>query len=322
MTIADTGFPGSPNAGTGPAIPNHVGCPGRIATRQKCSSTPSEANAPFTWSCSPTDTPPDTHTMSESASARESATRVASAESGTVSLNTTSPPARATWAPTVSGFELQIRPGAGSDPGGASSSPVASTATRGRRAHAAAPRPTLASTPSSAGPSSVPWVSTVVPARTSSPARRMFAPSSGVPTSTRPPAISVRSTGTTVAAPSGTTAPVEMRIASPASSAPANGCPARDSPTTGRAPVAPGPTAKPSMAELSNGGTSTSLCTSSASTRPSASATGTSAASSGTIWASTKRRASSMPIGSATHGIIPPRRCVRWPRPPRRPLRA
>ena len=38
--------------------PNHVGLPGRSATRQNTSSTPLVASAGLTWSCGPTDTPP------------------------------------------------------------------------------------------------------------------------------------------------------------------------------------------------------------------------------------------------------------------------
>ncbi len=108
-----------------------------------------------------------------------------------------------------------MRPGPSGSPGSASSSPVTSTATRGRRAQASRPRPTDAATPSSAGPSTVPRRRTTSPARTSSPARRTLSPSSDASTRTRSPARSVRSTGTTAVAPSGTAAPVEMRIAVP-----------------------------------------------------------------------------------------------------------
>ena len=72
--------------------------------------------------------------------------------------------------------------------------------------------------------------------------------------------------------PSGTAAPVEIRIASPAWRARSVGAPARDSPTTGRSPPLVSPTTYPSRADESNGGRSPSLSTSSASTRPSASA--------------------------------------------------
>ena len=41
VTIAQTGLPGRPNTSVSSRVPNHVGLPGRSATRQKRSSTPS-----------------------------------------------------------------------------------------------------------------------------------------------------------------------------------------------------------------------------------------------------------------------------------------
>ena len=60
-------------------------------------------------------------------------------------------------------------------PGATSSSPVASIATRGRRAHGRSPRPAATAMASSAGPSTVPAISARAPARRSSPASRMLA---------------------------------------------------------------------------------------------------------------------------------------------------
>ena len=54
--------------------------------------------AGFTWSCGPTDTPPQTHTTSDLATARESASRVARRLVGTVSTPVTVAPARSAWA--------------------------------------------------------------------------------------------------------------------------------------------------------------------------------------------------------------------------------
>ena len=116
-----------------------------------------------------------------------------------------------------------------------SSSPVVSTATRGRRAHSTSARPTEAITPASAGPISAPARSTVSPGPMSSPARRTSLPAAtSTPTSTvsRPPSVS--STRTTASAPSGSIAPVEIAIASPAPSPRAAGWPALDSSTTVR----------------------------------------------------------------------------------------
>jgi hypothetical protein len=58
VTIADTGLPGKPKHKVPARAPKKVGLPGRSATPQKTSSTPSAANAGRTWSCGPTDTPP------------------------------------------------------------------------------------------------------------------------------------------------------------------------------------------------------------------------------------------------------------------------
>src|SRR5581483_6253718 len=84
------------------------------------------------------------------------------------------------------------------------------------------------------------------------------------------------STGTTASAPSGTTAPVEISIASPGPRTTPAGRPAADAPTTdsrpGRSELR---TAKPSIAELGKGGRSTSALAGAARTRPAALASGT-----------------------------------------------
>ena len=77
MTIAETGLPGRPRTSTPLRAPNHVGLPGCSATRQKRCSTPSRASAGLTWSCGPTETPPETTTRSAAASASSSAAAVA-----------------------------------------------------------------------------------------------------------------------------------------------------------------------------------------------------------------------------------------------------
>ncbi len=65
VTIADTGLPGRPKTSVPPgATPNQVGLPGFRATRQKTCSTPSASRAALTWSCSPTETPPEITAMS------------------------------------------------------------------------------------------------------------------------------------------------------------------------------------------------------------------------------------------------------------------
>ena len=112
---------------------------------------------------------------------------------------------------------------------------------------------------------------------------------------------------TTASAPSGSTAPVEMAIAWPALSAWGAGCPARDSPMSSRRTGEPTPaqarsparTAKPSMAEQSNGGTGCVAVTSQASTRASAALSSSVSSPSGRARLSTIWRASSSSISVA-----------------------
>ena len=208
VTMADTGLPGSPKASVRPpgpsAVPNQVGCPGRRLTPQKRSSTPSAANAPSRGRArQPTRRPTRTPRRPRER-ARE---RRAGGAAGRPGRPPPPPPRRPRRWPVrraPGGWSSRSGLGRAAAPGSASSSPVASTATRGRRAQLTSARPTPAATPSAAGPSGVPARSTVWPARTSSPARRMFAPSGIAGTVTRPSALSVRSTGTTAAAPAGT----------------------------------------------------------------------------------------------------------------------
>ena len=84
-----------------------------------------------------------------------------------------------------------------------------------------------------------------------------------------------------------------------------NGCPARASPTTSSSAAGPATTAKPSIAELSKGGTSSVLVTSSASTRPSAGVQRHRLVPEPRVTASsTRRRASSIVIRSLTGAIF------------------
>jgi hypothetical protein len=69
-------------------------------------------------------------------------------------------------------------------------------------------------------------------------------------------------------------------------------------------PAGPATTANPSIAELSKGGTSMALVTSSASTRPSADPSATGSSPSRVTASSTRRRASSIAISSLTGAIF------------------
>ena len=93
-----------------PRTPNQVGRPGRSATPQNSCSTPSSVNASFTWSCGPTETPPQT-TATSASSARSRASRVAPGSSGHRSLAITSAPAPRARAGIVCAFELRTPPG-------------------------------------------------------------------------------------------------------------------------------------------------------------------------------------------------------------------
>ena len=109
-----------------------------------------------------------------------------------------------------------------------------------------------------------------------------------------------RSIGTTASAPSGTAPPVAIPIASPAASGRSAGRPAAIRKPTGSVPgVSSARIAKPSIAELGNGGRSTAARASSARTRPDAAATGTCSDPSGRACASTASSAASSVSSSA-----------------------
>ena len=90
-----------------------------------------------------------------------------------------------------------------------------------------------------------------------------------------------------------------MRTAVPGMSPASCGWPARASPLTSSARAGPASSAKPSMAEESNGGTSTALVRSSASTLARASASATRSEPSEPTAPSTRSRPSSIEISTA-----------------------
>jgi hypothetical protein len=116
------------------------------------------------------------------------------------------------------------------------------TPIRGRGWARTSATPSDASTPTRAGVISSPAVSTTSPGFRSSPAALRWVPGSTATSmrTARPPSSRVvRSTITTASAPSGSGAPVKMRMASPAPSARVAGCPAATSCTTGSVTGAP-----------------------------------------------------------------------------------
>ena len=105
----------------------------------------------------------------------------------------------------------------------------------------------------------------------------------------------------TASAPSGTTPPVEIAIASPGASGRSAGRPAATCPTTGRRPGrSAARTAYPSIAELANGGRSTTARAGSAVTRPAAVPTATLSADSVDTCSSTRACASCMVSNAPT----------------------
>ena len=150
-------------------------------------------------------------------------------------------------------------------------------ATRGRAPQRGCETPAAASAAMRDGESVVPAGTTRSPARTSPPSGRTFAPGSTASgTSTASSCSVTSSTGTTASAPSGTTPPVAIPIASPAPSGRGAGFPAATCATIGSVPgVSAARRANPSIAELGKRGRSIAARASSASTRHAASAIAT-----------------------------------------------
>ncbi len=124
-------------------------------------------------------------------------------------------------------------PGARGSPGRVSSSPVATTATRGLRVTSTSARSPAASTATSRGVMRRPRSMSRSPARKSRPRRRTFSPGCGACVMrTLSPSGTASSWITTASAPSGTTPPVKIRTAWPATTRPSKGCPAGASPIT------------------------------------------------------------------------------------------
>ena len=107
-------------------------CPaGRRRARGRCG--PTASNAVRTTSYGPTDTPPDTTTMSASAIPRRSRASTSSSRSAAIPSSRGTPPASRTSARSPGPFASGIPAGPRSVPAARTSSPVARTATTGRR---------------------------------------------------------------------------------------------------------------------------------------------------------------------------------------------
>ncbi len=165
--------------------------------------------------------------------------------------------------------------------------------------------PAAASAPSCAGRRRVPASTTTSPRRTSPPEGRMLAPTAtGSDSSIVLSFSTTYSKGMTASAPAGTTPPVAIPIASPSSSDLPAGLPAGMRSRTGSRPgVSLDRRAKPSIAELSNGGSSTRDLAGSARTRPAPESSTTGSASSGRTRSRISRCASSMDKSAPTSRI-------------------
>ena len=200
-----------------------------------------------------------------------------------------------------------MRPGASGSPGRTSSSPVTTSATRGRAAQRSSRPPDRGRHPQLRRPQrGAAFAAPVSPARMSSPARRMFVArlERRAPARARPPP---RCAPPAPPRRRPRAPPRRWRSARRRPPPPRSGRGARRGtrPTTGSSPAGPATSAKPSIAELSKGGTSPVADTSSASTRPSARSSATSSAPSGLTSASTRRRASSIAISPLMPPILP-----------------
>src|SRR3989442_7907247 len=174
-------------------------------------------------------------------------------------------------------------------------------ATCGRRAHVTRSSPAAANAPICAAPNSEPRGTTTSPEPTSPPRGRTLSPWPTVSAiSTSLSCSTTYSRGMTASAPSGTTPPVAIAIASPASRDRGAGTPAAIRATTGRRPgVSRERSAKPSIAELGKGGRATAACASSATMRPAACPIGTASVSRGATRSRTRASAAASESSSA-----------------------
>ena len=289
MTIAETGLPGRPNTSCCSRVPNHVGLPGFSAIPQKRSCGAQLARAcRVTWSCAPTETPP------QSTSTSLAPERAGDHLAGGAADRRRRPPARRQGARRSS-------PAPGSRGRWSCRSlrraaPLARLEQlitggdhrhqRPARAATGSPVPSEAATPSAAGPSVLPGAEhhgagRGCPRRCGGCRRRRGPARAGG--RARRGALHVLDRHHRVG-PAGSIAPVEMdrRLQRPDRLAASGVRLATRPPARASRARPPGPrrgpplrTAKPSIAELSNGGTGRRCAARRASTRPSASSSAT-----------------------------------------------
>ena len=205
-----------------------------MAIFQKSSRNPTPPSPACTRSWSPTLAPPVVTSMSAPRAAAAAAA-IAAAVSPATGSTVASAPASRTRAARQCALELTMPPAPIASPGRLSSSPVASTATRGRRCTASQGWLPAAASPTSRAPSRRPAGNRRSPAAKSWPWRLMCCPALGAsPTITVSASAWASSCSSTQSAPGGMMLPVNRRTASPHFSVPSNGRPAGAAPTTRR----------------------------------------------------------------------------------------
>ena len=223
VKTADVGNPGRTTTGFDATTDKRIGLPGLRATpwttipgelgRRSASRTiASELMSP-----SPFDVPPESKTTSTGSGpvmSPSSFDSTAATSSGAMPAEIGSQPSSRTASRSIGRFESITWPITGSVPGGTISSPVESTATRGRATTAASATPTAARTAVSRDVNTMPRRRIVSPRPMSDPANEIFAPGATERDTAIPSATgSVYSTITIASVPRGTTPPVAICVA-------------------------------------------------------------------------------------------------------------
>ena len=176
---------------------------------------------------SPFDVPPERITTSTASSPESrllSTSPSATSSSGTMPQARGSHPSSATESSRIRWFESNTSPTLMGSPGATISSPVDITATCGRLTTSISVTPTAASTPVSRADNWVPPRNTTSPRPMSDPAKLILPPGTAARVTRIPlPSGSVSSTITTASAFRGTTAPVAIGTAVPASTSKPSG---------------------------------------------------------------------------------------------------
>ena len=234
---AEAGLPGSPSTRPCPAAPNQVGLPGRTAIFSTASFKPQPHQSGPRMIMIADRGAADHHQQIAVAQtvlrrARDGADIVSFHRQA---IGRAAPGLDQARDAERAGIEYLIGIRA-REPGAASSSPLLRMAMRGARTTGTCAMPDAAASDSAMPSSLRPAASKSVPAEKSQPRGRIFFPAAAAGTVMLSPSRRTSSWMTTVSAPSGIAAPVEMRIAVPASQRPSKPRPAADSPINRKVP--------------------------------------------------------------------------------------